>query len=569
MTITRSPNVLSGLLTTDSDPGGVRLDWLATGLCWLLAGVFWREPWKADEGYSFGIVVSMLREGHWLVPTLAGEPFLEKPPFVFWVAALAAKMLEGVLPLHVAARIGGTVLAAGAFGLVWSAGRLTLGQAGGRRAMLWLAACPAWLVGSGFLTADLGLVLACAMAVNGLVRLERAQPGAALWLGLAGVVGLLSKGLLMPGVLIVTLAVLLALRADLRERRVLVELGHAALIAAPLALLWPLFLWLRSPELFDTWFWANNVGRFIGSNRLGPPANPLSTLGNGLLYLMPLWPAALLAVAGFRRSRLPVGLASVAVFALIWCVVVVTSATARVNYLMPVMVPLAVLAAGWHPSTRSSLVRGTADKLPALVGVLLLGIVVGKGWLHVTMPESRWGSLATVNVALVLMAAVVAVAFLGQMRSGRMPSLLARWVAALTVVWCFGLGVFLKPADQTTGFRGLFSDIAQRLPDDAACVASHGLGESERGLLQYFGGLVTLRIESDHSAGSVCPVLIEQERLGITDSTDPIPFGCPGMTTIWSGSRPEDQRNAFRLCGTDPTRVSAAAGTTAGTFAVW
>jgi len=39
------------------------------------------------------------------VPTLAGEPFVEKPPVFFVTAALFAELFGGWLPLHDAARL--------------------------------------------------------------------------------------------------------------------------------------------------------------------------------------------------------------------------------------------------------------------------------------------------------------------------------------------------------------------------------------------------------------------------------------------------------------------------------
>ena len=37
--------------------------------------------------YTFGVVYDMLRGGSWLVPTLAGEPFLDEPPLYYLTAA--------------------------------------------------------------------------------------------------------------------------------------------------------------------------------------------------------------------------------------------------------------------------------------------------------------------------------------------------------------------------------------------------------------------------------------------------------------------------------------------------
>lgn len=46
----------------------------------------------------------MFETGNWLVPTNAGEPFMEKPPLYYWVATISAHLLSGFMPLYDAAR---------------------------------------------------------------------------------------------------------------------------------------------------------------------------------------------------------------------------------------------------------------------------------------------------------------------------------------------------------------------------------------------------------------------------------------------------------------------------------
>lgn len=49
-------------------------------LCaYFVAGTFWRAPWKADEPYSFGIVINIIERGDWVIPNVAFEPFVENP----------------------------------------------------------------------------------------------------------------------------------------------------------------------------------------------------------------------------------------------------------------------------------------------------------------------------------------------------------------------------------------------------------------------------------------------------------------------------------------------------------
>ena len=90
-----------------------RLAWLLlilAGAAWLLPGVFGHGPWKQDETYTFGMIHHMLVSGEYLVPTNAGQPFMEKPPLYYWTAALLAKLAYPLLPYHEGARLASVFL---------------------------------------------------------------------------------------------------------------------------------------------------------------------------------------------------------------------------------------------------------------------------------------------------------------------------------------------------------------------------------------------------------------------------------------------------------------------------
>jgi hypothetical protein len=63
-------------------------------LAWIVPGLFGHDPWKPDEAYSFGLVYELLQGGSWVVPTLAGEPFMEKPPVFYLTSAAFADALR-------------------------------------------------------------------------------------------------------------------------------------------------------------------------------------------------------------------------------------------------------------------------------------------------------------------------------------------------------------------------------------------------------------------------------------------------------------------------------------------
>jgi hypothetical protein len=72
-------------------------------LLFVCIGLTGHDPWKADEAYTYGIVYSMIASGDWVVPTLADEAFVEKPPIVYMLmlvmsSSARANYLLPVLP---------------------------------------------------------------------------------------------------------------------------------------------------------------------------------------------------------------------------------------------------------------------------------------------------------------------------------------------------------------------------------------------------------------------------------------------------------------------------------------
>jgi 4-amino-4-deoxy-L-arabinose transferase-like glycosyltransferase len=67
----------------------------------------------------------MHRSGDWLVPRLAGEPWLEDPPLYHWAGLLLAKLLGWALPLHGAARLASALFVLAAAWLIYYAARHT------------------------------------------------------------------------------------------------------------------------------------------------------------------------------------------------------------------------------------------------------------------------------------------------------------------------------------------------------------------------------------------------------------------------------------------------------------
>ena len=95
----------------------------------------------SPEAYSFGVIYSILQSGDWLVPTLAGEPYMDKPPLFYWTAALFAKLWAPLLPLHDGARLASGFYTALTLLFTGLAGRKLYGENRGWAAAIILIGC--------------------------------------------------------------------------------------------------------------------------------------------------------------------------------------------------------------------------------------------------------------------------------------------------------------------------------------------------------------------------------------------------------------------------------------------
>ena len=112
--------------------------WHLLLLCavWLLPGLVGHDPWKPAENQTVAVIQHMLHSGNWLLPQLAGQPWLDQAPLYYWVAAGFGKLFGGLgLALHDVVRLSTGLWAALAMWGVGMAGRELYGVRQGRVAV--------------------------------------------------------------------------------------------------------------------------------------------------------------------------------------------------------------------------------------------------------------------------------------------------------------------------------------------------------------------------------------------------------------------------------------------------
>jgi len=270
----------------------IPLSWVCMlAAAWILPGLIGHDPWKPDEAYTFGLIYNALNGGDWVVPMLAHEAFMEKPPLFYWSAAAVASLLSPPFALHDAARLTTGIYMAITFAFVGGAAHELYGKQRGRIAALMLMGCLGILIRSHQLITDISLLTGFAAALYGFALALRRPALGGFWLGTGVGIGFMSKGLLAPGVFGI-IAILLPLFAAWRTRNYAICLAVAALACAPWLFIWPLTLYYRAPALFYEWLVINNFGRFLGTNEIGPPADTAHYLRILPWYALPALPLA-------------------------------------------------------------------------------------------------------------------------------------------------------------------------------------------------------------------------------------------------------------------------------------
>lgn len=525
-------------------------------IAFVVAGMFGRDPWKADEPYSVGIVLDFATGHDWIVPRVAGDPFVEKPPLMYWTGALAARATQGWLPLFDSAQLA--VLAWIAL-MLWLLARTTRQVVGKGRSLL---ACMLLLGTLGMvsnihkLTADIPFTAGAVMALAALVQFADGATrsrGPGLLLGTGAGIAFMSKGLLVPGVLGITCIAAFVLPA-FRSRKYLAGLGWAGLAALPWLVIWPYLFWQASEPRFIEWIWDNNFGRFFGFVHLGGArTGHLDDLRSLLGLTFPTgWLAVGAAIAVIRRDgwrqymRNPVT-GILWLYTFIFIGTLSASSSVRDIYMMPMFPALALLAAG-------VILPRWFDRVWTAAAVVLFSVLGAWVWLRWGLMLSGHGEVGALGLGrvlpldyplqfnTVLFAGAVALTLLWGIAVWRCRTLgaLVTGFAGLTFVWGAVHTLLLPWIDEARSYRTAFTALRHALPAHYDCVAVYNVGESERAMLDYLAGIKPMQLPSLDRPVS-CTVLLILDK-----AHDPIKAPADGWTQIWQGGRMGDTNERFR-----------------------
>lgn len=524
-------------------PGRGRFFVILLSTLWLLAGTLGHDPWKPDDAIHIDIAWNMANAPWraWLIPHLAGEPWIASPPLYHWLAALCGQLFAGLLPWHDAARLISPLIAAFLLMLLAaSAHRLS-----GNNTTL---AAPLLAIGTlGFLiplhdAQPVGIALAgFALSLYGLAHwLVRPIPGGLL-LGMGIGIAFLGTGL--DGIVIPAASSLLVLlHPAWRQqggRATTLALLAAIGVAVALILPWPWLLAQQAPVLFDLWWKSEQASIALR----GVP-----TRAHVELLLWASWPLLPLAAWNLWLERrrlwqaetwLPLIASSVAL--LVFCL-----GEPKPTTVLPALVPLLLLAAAGAGRLR----RGAANALDWF-GVMTFSLFAALIWLggmamltgeparvakNFSKPAPGFVAEASV-ITLILSLAVTLGWIVILLRVPRSPwRATLRWSAGLTTVWVLVAMLWLPWIDYGKSYRSVSADFRRALGASRDCIARRNLGPAQRASLDYFDGIHTV----SGNTAKECAYLIVQ-------TTAAAGKDLPGWRLIMQTARPGEKSERLRL----------------------
>jgi 4-amino-4-deoxy-L-arabinose transferase-like glycosyltransferase len=298
---------------------------------------------EPDESRYAEIPREMLQRGEWVVPYLQSEPYLDKPPLLYWLIE-ASYAVFGVKIW--AARLVPALAVHGCILLVYILGRRSVGERAAFWGALGLGLAPGWISMGRLLLMDSLLTLWTTLALLSAfeaMRGQRLRWGLWLLASLACGLGVLTKG----PVAVVLLLPPLWLQHRLTGSGCRIGRRGAAVFLLVLLLVtlpWYVAMSLRIPAFARDFFWEHNVRRF-----LAPFAHE-----HGIWFYVPvllggLLPGTLLLVPFLRfllssdpdcAARRTVEL-SFLLLAASWCLFFFTLSQCKLpTYIMPAFPPL-------------------------------------------------------------------------------------------------------------------------------------------------------------------------------------------------------------------------------------
>jgi 4-amino-4-deoxy-L-arabinose transferase-like glycosyltransferase len=480
--------------------GRKRLGWQTlvwTGLVALvlfLMGLRDHTLWDYHEPYVGGIIREMTTSGNWVVPTLNGQPYLEKPPLFYAMGAFCCRLFQSYHPWVL--RLPSALLAMAT--VVWAS------FLGWRLSSARAAAWAGFMVATNDIFFEVGHMAVVDMTLTAAVSFALGFAFLAIverpyrtrwvpWFWVSVGFTFLAKGVFGPVMVLLPLGLVFALRRDRGLIRDFLRPSWGMAGALLLFLGWVVPLaWMGGREYLVEVFLRNTAGRFFAdpnlvprTGRLGEHVEPfyfyLVRTPAGLLPWAAVWAGGMLAAfPQLRNKAMDPRKTFLPIVFILDLALLTLSQGKRMVYILPILPITLVHAAIWldlqMPKGRARARRGVLRVL--WTTVLFVGLLsAGLPWVVVVKSGLHQGLALALSVASAGMGALAVLMLMQR----RLPRVLDVAMAQWTLFLIFFVTVAVPAMDRE--WRHILEPyaIALRLEERGAKIYQGRLTETQLG----------------------------------------------------------------------------------------
>ncbi|HEV8336242.1 MAG TPA: glycosyltransferase family 39 protein [Candidatus Polarisedimenticolia bacterium] len=461
---------------------------LALGAILCFSNLSGRDLWEPNEPIPAEAAREMWQRGDWLLPTVNGELYPDKPPLLFWGIWLAS--LPAGRVTETSARLPSALAGTGLVLALYFLTRRALGPRGAFLAAASLAVSTFFVEQARYVQHDMLLLLGLTGGTLCLFRIADGESPRAGWIAAAAL--FLGFGVLAKGPVALALPAMMVAADTLFERRLfrrwgwLLAAGLLALI--PAGLYYALLVQRHGAELVQSFLFRHNVDRFVeGFDHLHPWWFFFARTPTDLLPVSLFLPAAL-----FLRPEEPAR-RRLARRMWIWILVPLIffsfSASKRPIYLLPALPAAAILCGAVLDAVARDPRRTTGGKLALAAEGIALAALGTAGAAAPLLAARRAPHLLATAGLLAAGAVIGSILGLRWLARGKLLSAHGFLVGALAAVWIVAIWGIYPALDALNSPRKFSETLLHLVPRDAP-LRTYGLYRFRSGYLFYTGRLM-------------------------------------------------------------------------------
>jgi 4-amino-4-deoxy-L-arabinose transferase-like glycosyltransferase len=448
-------------------------------------GIFDHSLWAPDEPREAQIIREMALSGEYLIPSLSGRAFLEKPPLYYVAGTIVYKLFGGLYPE--AGRITSALFSSATLLVIMLASRRFFDHNTSALSPLVLATSAVYFLSSHKILIDVGLVFFVTAAMCSFLTayLEKSRNWyRVFWLCMA--LSFLAKGMIGLAIPLSGIFLFILWKRDFSIVKDAWTLQGVFLVLAVMAL-WGWVLYMKGGfEYVHAFYIYNQIGRFLpngGGIYLGGHHRPFHSYITGIWVHAAPWSLLLIPAAARIRN-----LQDSEKFMWSWLaggmLLLSLASTKREIYFLPMYPAVAMIVASWMSGIISGRAYKWEDRFLLVVTALILSAAIalpfGYVWLGGPWPVAAGITILSGSIF----------GLLWRRYRNALPFFAVVGCSMVIIVWT---AAAFPVVDQYKSYKEMYTTMGKLISNEK--VAGYYINETVEALGNFYGGFNAGNIE--------------------------------------------------------------------------